>query len=138
MPRNLLFAPCQIALVDGATTGLSIVNIIESVGVRTFPAVMQDVSIVTMWRRHEDEAESQMVQKITLEDPDHRVVLSAETPFIFERIGHRTINRLSITFPGPGPYELCLYITRAGADFPEHPVTRFPIVVQQAPTLQVA
>lgn len=139
MPRLLLFVPCQIGLVDASTNVLSLIGLVEALNMPSFPAIMPEVSLVAAWRRTEDEAGLAMMQKIDLVNPDGEVAFTVETPFIFERLGNRVINRvLGIPLTGPGQYEMRLFVKpQAALNYPEQPTASYPILIQNAPSAQL-
>lgn len=138
MPRLLLFAPCQLASIDSATNNLSLINVIEAVTVPSFPAGLQELALVTSWRRYEEEAEASMAQRVVFFGPDKERVVTLETPFIFEKLGNRIVNRIAnLPLKGPGQYEFCVFVKRQGAEYPEKPDSCYPLLVQQAPSVHV-
>jgi len=115
-----------------------LIGIIEQLNVLSFPAAVGEVSIVATWRRYEDEAEGSMIQRVVLFSPEKEQLLTVETPFIFEKLAHRIINRVAgLPLKGPGLHELCVYVTRQGSQYPDKPASSFPIQVVQAASMQV-
>ena len=133
MPRLLLFAPCQTALIDAASGNLSLINVVQSVRVPTTPIPLLPVTLVALWRRSEEEVDAAMTQLVIVRGPDNNEIGRVETQFIFQRLGHRIINKVGgFQIPHQGNYEFQLYITRQGAEYPEQPASSFPLLIQQA------
>ena len=138
MARLILFAPAQVALIDSTSAGASLINIIESLGVHQFPAALPALAIVTIWRRNEDEVDSAMQQRVELRDPESTVLAAIETPFYFDKMGHRILNHIgNVPLPHGGKYEFLVFVTRQGAVFPENPSSTFPVIIQQMAVMQV-
>jgi hypothetical protein len=130
MPHLLLFVPCQVAVIDQATNGLSVVNIIESIGMAQIPGPAGGFFIITWWSRHADEANAAMYQRIELRNETNVLYSQIETQFIFERAAHRVINQLPIfQINGPGRYEFRVFVGRQGRDLPDRPVAIFPVTI---------
>ncbi len=137
MPRLLLFAPCQLGIIDSATSVLSIINLIEAVNLGQLPGALPEISIVSIWRRYDEELDASMVQKVVLLDSDRQVLISIETPFLFERMGHRIINRIgSLPITRAGAHEFQLFVKRQGSDYPSAPSASYPLLVQQVPQVR--
>lgn len=134
MPRLLLFVPCQVAIIDSSSNVLSTINVIEGMNLAQFPGALPELSIVTSWRRYDDESDASMVQKVDLVNPDGVGIFSQETPFLFERLGHRVVNRIGgVSVQAAGPYELQVRITRQGTQFSQEPQASYPLIIQQMP-----
>lgn len=138
MPRLLLFAPCQIGSIDSGTNTLSLINVIEGFDSPKFPGNLPQFALVAVWRRYEEEAEASMIQKIVMLDPNKEQAATIETPFIFEKLGHRVINRVAgLPIKSPGTYEFSIFVARQGTPFLDEPAASYPIIVQKASSVQV-
>ncbi len=139
MPRLLLFAPCQLALIDSSSNLLSLISVVEGLGIPTFPGSIPAVSVTTVWQRNDEEAGIAMIQKVEMVGPDGQPVIALETPFLFANIGHRVINNVGgIPINAPGRYEFRLFVKpQAAATYPEQPVASYPILVQNVPSAQL-
>ena len=137
MPNLLLFTCGREAIIDSLTNRLSIINILETVFATQFPARLADAVTVSLWRRLDNEVQASFQQRVVLVDPENRTVAEMDASFAFERIGARVLIRLiGIPLLSAGVYEYRLFVAPEGSEFPAEPVSRFPMLVQQAPATQ--
>lgn len=135
MPRLILFVCCRSASVDYATNSLSLFDIVEQGEAAGFPAGFPEFTIVTLWRRNEDEADAGMIQNVVLVDPDGQKLGEVETRFTFEKLRHRITNRIQgLGFPKSGVYEFQLFVRREGSQASTTPVWSYPVHMVQAST----
>jgi hypothetical protein len=137
MPDLLLFTCGREAIIDSLTNRLSIINILETVPATQLPALLADAVAVSLWRRLDNEVQASFQQRVVLVDPENRTVAEIDTSFAFERTGARVLIRLfGILLQSAGVYEYRLFVAPEGSEFPAEPVSRFPMMVQQAPAAQ--
>ncbi len=117
---------------------LSLINVIEGFDSRELPGNLPQFALVAAWRRYEEEAEASMIQKIVMLDPNKEKAATIETPFIFEKLGHRVINRVAgLPIKSPGTYEFSIFVARQGTPFLDEPAASYPLIVQKASSVQV-
>ncbi len=79
-----------------------------------------------------------MQQRVILKSPENTTIATLETPFYFDKMGHKIINQIgNVPLIHPGKYEFEVYVTRQGAQWPEQPSGSFPLLVIQMPTMQI-
>ena len=137
MPRLLLFAPCERALIDRATNSLSMIALIEGLTVELPESVNPPAralgpmqwTIVTLWAAEPDPQRYE--QKVELFAPDGALVIESRLRFEMQaNLGHRnTANLNGFPVGPPGQYDLVLSLRddRDGSAFQE--LSRFPLQV---------
>jgi hypothetical protein len=135
MARLLFFVPAQVGVVDNASNGLSVINIIESIGLPGFPGVVGGFFLIAWW--HSQPGDQRMVQRVELRDPGNprnSPILRIDTPFAFTA-NQNSMRILNVAppsqIPTPGNYQFQVYITREGSNFPTDPSAIFPVTIGQ-------
>lgn len=104
MPRLLLFAPCQKAILDSQDTSVSLIGVVHG-----FTAIQEtgqpvpddltlpiDWSVVSIWLRQENEDNRAFEQRIDIHRPDGRNILDPIiTPFTMTHRTHQIVLRAS-------------------------------------------
>ncbi|MFN8483794.1 MAG: hypothetical protein U0768_12210 [Anaerolineae bacterium] len=125
MPKLVLFAPCDKAIVDQETNSLSLIAILENIRVPivdgiTVPA---DTSApltwacVSMWQRIEGDANKEFEQRICLLLPDGQEAIESITSFQMTDLYMRSVLRVN-GFPvgQEGEHTLRLAVRETGAE----------------------
>jgi hypothetical protein len=135
MPQLLLFVPCQVAVIDNSTNGLSVVNIVESIGLIQLPGLSGGFYVASWWLKEPGEEDAKMIERVELRNSIDVLCAEIETPFVFA--GHRGQRILNIvpqfTVSTPGIHEFRLFIRQDGQSGSGNPITVFPVLIQQLP-----
>jgi hypothetical protein len=134
MPKLLLFAPCDKAIIDTETNMVSLVAVIESIqfarapNVQVPPNAMLPIKwdIVTCWEREPEDHGVEFRQRIRLIVPDNQSLFENEATWQFETLLHRTVAHIyGFPFTAPGLCRLNLSLLRPNQEWIE--IASFPI-----------
>lgn len=138
MPKLLLLAACQKAILDQAENTLSIISLIETLTVdsprdqegREVVAVLP-ISVVSLWLREPEDEGKSFEGSLQILSPDGRQIGGGTTPFRMSHRGHRLIATLD-SFPvrQEGEYRIVQRIREAGDKEEWQSVGEYPILVQ--------
>ncbi len=108
MPKLLLFAPCEKAIVDEVSHTTSLIAIMQEIHYKVAPgapspppnaALPMHWSVVSLWQEEESaDAGVEFEQRIVLENNAGAVLLSNEAKFKFDQPNHRIVASI-VGFP---------------------------------------
>ena len=148
MPTLLLFAPCERVLSDQGDNSVSLITLLTGISASLpFPAeqpipentvVPIRWSLLALWKASADDSAKQFGQRIVLESPSGKVLLTANAEFVFTKPIVRTVVQFT-SFPLTefGEYRVRLELQESeGANWKE--ITTFPFEVQRGPVIDLA
>ena len=140
MPKLLLFAPCEKALVDEQTHTLSVIAVLQEIHYKLPPgtaappagaALPLQWSVVSLWQE-EDPADAgvEFEQRIVLENTAGTVLLSNEQKWTFTQPNHRIVANIVGLPLGSRKLMLRLFY-RVPPTRDWIPAATFPVALQQ-------
>ena len=138
MPRLMLFAPCERAILDRADNSLSLIAIIHELtaDIPSTTALPRDAhaprqwQVVAVWWAEPGDDQKRFQQRVSVVNPDGKVVLQTLTEFDIRLRSHRTVGRINVFPIGvAGEYNLRLEIRELGQEGWTE-VSSFPLLVQ--------
>jgi hypothetical protein len=134
MPRLILFAPCERAIIEQGSNSVSLVSLLHDVNaVISGPVASAVVAlrwyVISIWRRVETESTQAFEQQIKLTAPSGHMHVDLRTDFEMEKPMHRNVGVIS-NFPiaEAGEHTLELLLRPAGRGDWES-IAKYPIIV---------
>lgn len=138
MPRLLLFAPCQKAIIDRDETLISMIAILHGIGISAptgeeVPAnasTQVNWATVSIWLRTPGDEDRTFEQRLEVVSPDGVVQGHVDTSFTMTMRNHQNLTGGN-TFPVglPGEYTLRLLLREVGAENAWQMISEYPFVV---------
>jgi hypothetical protein len=136
MPRLLLFLPCERAIIDRSDNTVSLISVMQQLNADVLTGMPKNAkatqrwNAVAVWMTQPGDEGKRFQQRVTLTNPDGKLMLQALTEFEMTKHFHHTIGRVG-NFPigVPGVYELGLDIRELGQE-QWTPVSAFPVLLQ--------
>jgi hypothetical protein len=93
MPKLLLFAPCEKAIIDGPSNMLSLIGVLHEIHYKLPPgttvppnfAVPMQWAVVALWQEEKSDAGIEYEQQVNLEDATGQLLMHAETRWKFDK-----------------------------------------------------
>lgn len=102
--KLLMLAVAERAIRDGDTDRMSLVDIIDSVGADSFPHLLDELALLTIYHNSEKGPEDDKVV-VTLKNNDEELTSQEQVIHFGDRIGNRTVTRVSgIVLSKPGTF----------------------------------
>lgn len=137
MPEHLFTIVAAGHSVDVQTNNLTLFKVIERIGAPALPVTVNELDIITLWRRAADEEGVQYVHGLRLVNPDGEEIASFDRPFVFERPRQRMLMTLAnIPFQNTGTHRFEVYIRRSDTTEWGSRVASYPIEVEGLPQEQ--
>jgi len=144
MPRLLLFAPCQRAIIDKSDSSISLIAVLHGLTVNALgeasgepippnAVIPMNWSIGTIWLRSPEDGEKTFEQRVDIITPDNSRVEASPQPF---QMTHRT-HHLAVAanvFPVgvAGEYRVVLMLREVRENAEWTQVAEFPIEIKHA------
>jgi hypothetical protein len=120
--------------VDRATNALTVFSTVESVSGPSFPFIIPELSVCTLWRMTAGEEGQAFVQRVSIVDPSFDVVVAMDSPFTFDALRRRvTASVRNVPFRGPGCYRVVTQVRPAAVESWSDPLAGYPIECTLAP-----
>lgn len=135
MPKLLLFAPCEKAIVEEGSNTLSLITVLQevNVSVHSGAAIQADALaphrwyLAALWRRESGDEGRRFEQRITIADPNQVVRLETFAEFDLPKPWHRAIVQIEgLPIAVSGEYTIAVAIRegkRAWSTAAEFPMT---------------
>jgi hypothetical protein len=143
MPKLLLFAPCQKAIIDQRENTASLIAVIETFTVPIGDPIADNAqiplnwAIVSLWLRELGEEDKSFEQRTEVILPNGDSVLNAVISFQPIQLYHRnTVTVFGYPIAQSGKHTLRLSIRESGESNPWEVVAEFPILVEHRPIPQ--
>ena len=142
MPEHIFTVVARGLSTDVQSNSLTVFSILEELGtVPSFPAVVPEVSVVTLWRRMPGDEGIAFAQRMRFIDPSGNEVAHADQTFRFEKLRHRvmtSVRMVPIRMSGCHRFEILLRRDDAqpwGNTVASYPVEVLHAEEQEASTL---
>lgn len=131
MPELILSACSQLVSVDRFTNTLSLFNIIEQINAPTFPFVMPQIFVASIWQRSDAEQGFPFESHIFLLDPSGKTRQEWKADWVFDQPRHRhLLLAANIEFESPGNYVFKIFINKKNEPLAEVPAKTIELPVQ--------
>lgn len=122
MPRLVFFLPCEKAIIDKETNGVSLIHIIQAINVPKPPGEDAGAAVnwaaVALWQKTPEDTDKVYEQRTNLLLPNRKETAESIVRFDFSTFqSHRNIVRIN-GFPVglPGIYTLNLFLRESGSE----------------------
>jgi hypothetical protein len=141
MPRLLLFAPCQKAILDKGDNLISLIGVIYGMTAKAVGGNLPDPipenavvqvpwGLATIWLRVEGDDDLGFEQKVDIVSPTgKRYEAQAQAFQMTQRIHQLALNGDGFPFGEQGEYQLVLQLRSVRADSEWHEVARWPLMI---------
>lgn len=142
MPKLLLFAPCEKAIVEEGSNTVSLITVLQELNVSipigknidSNTLAPQRWYLVSLWRREDGDEEKRFEQRVTITDPGHRKRLEAFGEFDFPKAWHRVIVQIDgIPIATQGDFSITVAIRESGGDW--RVAGEFPLTITHVESL---
>lgn len=138
MPRLLLFAPCQRAIIDRTDTSVSLIAVMNSITAESFePNLSPDAvgvllwAAVTIWEQTPGDEDRTFEQRVQIVRPDGEAVGEGAISFAFaERIHQTAVSGTFFPVGQPGLCQMRLSLRETGDEHNWAVVTEYPVEVR--------
>jgi hypothetical protein len=141
MPKCLLFAPCEKALLNQGDGLLSLINVIEQINLGRSPhgEIPEDLGVpikwnlVTLWRNDPEETGKVFEQRVEVIAPNGQRTLDATVEFQLTSRGHRTnVEVQGMAVGQPGDHICRLSLREAGKKTRWTKVAEYSLIISHA------